>query len=310
VRGSRPWSQPLSATNAASGVGAGAAMLNGVVQPEGTSIAYFQYGTSAGYGASTPRQSLGSSLLPQPVSALLGGLTPATTYHFRIVDEQFGIIYGADQTFTTGSVPVIPPTPPIVAPTPPVVSYASPSYSRWRRGNHLAPITKARPPVGTVFSFTLNEQATVSLAFTQQVGGRKVGGKCVTQTKANQRKRSCKRSVTRAAMSFNGHQGLNKVAFQGRVSRSRTLGLGTYTLVITAINAAGQRSSPKQLTFTIVNSSSVFPAAPSARRAGHCPGETGPRTSFLASALGGPPSLNQRVPKPSPRQSGTGRPHT
>jgi hypothetical protein len=30
------------------------------------------------------------------------------------------------------------------------------------------------------------------------------------------------------------------------------LGLGAYTLVITATNAAGQRSSPKSLSFTIV----------------------------------------------------------
>jgi hypothetical protein len=245
-------SQPLSVTNAASGVGVGAATLNGVVQPEGASIAYFQYGTTSGYGASTPRQSLGFSLLPQAVSAVVGGLTSAMTYHFRIVDEQFGITYGADQTFTTGSAPVTPPVPPVVALMPPVVSYPSQSHSRWRRGNNLAKLTKTRPPVGTVFAFSLNEPATVGFAFTQPVSGRKVGGRCVAQTKANRRKRSCKRAVTRAAMSFSGHQGLNKVAFQGRVSGSKTLGLGTYTLVITATNIAGQRSSPKQLTFTIV----------------------------------------------------------
>jgi hypothetical protein len=243
-------SQPLSATNAASGVGVGAATLNGVVQPEGASIAYFQYGTSTGYGASTARQSLGSSLVPQAVSASVGGLTPATTYHFRIVDEQVGILYGADRTFTTAA--IAPVTPQIVAPTPPVVSYASQSYSRWRRANSLAKITRARPPVGTVFSFTLNEQASVSFLFTQQVGGRRVGGKCVGQTKSNRRRPACKRTVTRAAMSFNGHQGRDNVAFQGRVSRSKTLGLGTYTLIITATNTAGQRSSPKQLRFTIV----------------------------------------------------------
>jgi hypothetical protein len=58
--------------------------------------------------------------------------------------------------------------------------------------------------------------------------------------------------VTKGTLSFTGHAGTNHVSFQGRISRSKRLQLGTYTLIITATNAAGQGSSPKQLTFTIV----------------------------------------------------------
>jgi hypothetical protein len=106
--------------------------------------------------------------------------------------------------------------------------------------------------VGTTFSFTLNEQASVSFAFTQQVGGRKVNGRCVAQTKANRRRHACRRLLTRGTLSFTGHTGRNKLSFQGRVSRSKRLKPGTYTLIITATNTVAQRSIPKQLTFTIV----------------------------------------------------------
>jgi hypothetical protein len=58
--------------------------------------------------------------------------------------------------------------------------------------------------------------------------------------------------MTRGKLSFSGHSGTNKVSFQGRTSRSHELALGPYTLIITATNAAGQRSKPLQITFTIV----------------------------------------------------------
>ena len=145
-------------------------------------------------------------------------------------------------------------TPSVVAAPPvPTVANAAQSNSTWSEGNKLATLSrKKKPPVGTTFSFILNEQARVSFAFSQQVGGRKVKGKCVAQTKKNRRKPSCKRTVTRGTLSFTGHGGTNKVSFQGRISASKKLPLGRYKLVIFATNAAGQRSSPKSLSFTIV----------------------------------------------------------
>ncbi len=137
-------------------------------------------------------------------------------------------------------------------PVRPVVSQATETNKIWREGNKLAKISKVRLPVGTRFSFTLNQQASVSLTFTQRVGGRTVNGKCVAQTRNNRRKHSCKRTLTRGTMTFSAHAGANKVAFQGRISRSKRLSPGTYTLIITATNAGGQRSGPKSLGFTIV----------------------------------------------------------
>jgi hypothetical protein len=51
----------------------------------------------------------------------------------------------------------------------------------WRAGTKLAAITKKRLPVGPTFSFTLNERAQVSFAFTQKLPGRKVKGNCVAK---------------------------------------------------------------------------------------------------------------------------------
>jgi len=82
---------------------------------------------------------------------------------------------------------------------PPVVSHATQSHGRWREGRTLARISRSQshPPLGSTFSFRLNEAATVSFLFTQRSG---------------------RHSVTRGILTFEGEAGNNRVAFQGRVS--------------------------------------------------------------------------------------------
>jgi uncharacterized repeat protein (TIGR01451 family) len=137
--------------------------------------------------------------------------------------------------------------------TPPIVGDLAQSHRSWREGTALAGFARKRKlaPLGTTFSFTLNEQASVSFAFTQLAGGRKVKGKCVAQTKKSRHKPACHRTVTRGALTFTGQGGKNKVSFQGRISRSLKLPPGSYTLVVTATNAAGH-SAPKSIGFTIL----------------------------------------------------------
>jgi hypothetical protein len=135
----------------------------------------------------------------------------------------------------------------------PVIAGLAETRRIWREGHRPATFSRRhRPPIGTTFTFSLSEQAAVSFAFTQQVVGRKVNLKCVARTKRNRRKSACRRTVARGKLTFMGHAGNNRVSFQGRISHSNRLGLGSYTLVITATNAAGQHSIPKQLSFTIV----------------------------------------------------------
>jgi DNA-binding beta-propeller fold protein YncE len=74
------------------------------INPEGAETTYhFEYGTSEGYGSSTAQSSsIGSGFADGPASASLSGLTPATTYHYRVVAKSAaGTAFGPDREFTT-----------------------------------------------------------------------------------------------------------------------------------------------------------------------------------------------------------------
>ena len=236
---------PAATTASASTVGISGATLNGTALSEALGTAYFQYGATTAYGSSTPHQSLAASLAPSPVAAAVGGLASDTTYHDREVAENVGgPSYGSDQTFTTASRPLV-----VV----PAITAARESASIWREGSKLALISKKEPPVGTTFSFSLNEPSSVTFAFTQRASGHKVGHRCLDVGSNHGKRKTCKRTVTAGVLAFTGHAGTNKVAFGGRISKSKKLKSGRYTLVITATNSAGH-SSPVKLSFTIVAS--------------------------------------------------------
>ena len=89
----------------------------------------------------------------------------------------------------------------VVAPMPPILKLSigavGQSASVWREGNGLAQISsKKKPPLGTTFSFTLNEAGAVTFTFSHQVGGRRAHGKCVAPSSRNKHKAKCKRTVT------------------------------------------------------------------------------------------------------------------
>jgi DNA-binding beta-propeller fold protein YncE len=134
----------------------------------------------------------------------------------------------------------------------PVISAARQSASRWREGNRLAQVSRHKPPVGTVFSFSLNEQASVRFVFSRQLAGRRVRSRCVPQSAHNRHRKPCRRTVLAGGLALKGHAGTNRVRFQGRLSQSKRLRPGAYTLTITATDAAGARSAPVTLRFTIV----------------------------------------------------------
>ena len=202
---------------------------------------------------------VGSAPLVCPLGSLAVGAKATVTVVVR--PSQVGV---ATNTATIGGNPTDPNpennrsvlqttvlAPALVVPT---IANLAQTHGVWREGNKLAQISrrKKKPPVGTTFSFELNEQAAVTLTFTQRVKGRKVGHRCAAPTKSNKHRKSCKRTVTRAGLSLPGHAGTNKVAFYGRISHGKKLKPGRYTLVLTATNAAGEQSSPKRIVFTIV----------------------------------------------------------
>lgn len=101
---------PIATTGSASEVSQTNAILNATVNPEGGETAYchFEYGPTILYGkAAVCSPDPGEASTDTAVVAKAFGLSPDTTYHFRVVESTFGggITYGADQTFTTPPVP-------------------------------------------------------------------------------------------------------------------------------------------------------------------------------------------------------------
>lgn len=184
-----------------------------------------------------------ATLLPEGGVLVTGGnVGPISMYELSSAE-----IYG----------PVPPPK--AAAPTPPSITRLAETHKRWREGRASARITarkrkarRAGTPLGTTFTFTLNEQASVTFTFTQQLPGRTVKSKCGAQSRKNRRRHACERTVTRGALTFTGHAGRNTISFQGRLSRAQKLPPSRYELVVTARNTSGQ-SVTKRLWFVIVN---------------------------------------------------------
>ena len=89
-----------------------AATLQGGVYPNGNPTTYFwQYGPTTAYGQVTDVSPAVSGSAPVAATAVLSGLSPGTTYHYRLVAQspdsanpgQFLTQYGSDFTLTTSS---------------------------------------------------------------------------------------------------------------------------------------------------------------------------------------------------------------
>jgi streptogramin lyase len=103
-----PAAGPIVVTGSSSSVGTSSAMVTGSVNPNGQATTYhFDYGTSTSYGAQAPAPpdpSAGSGTTSQQVSATLTGLSPGTTYHYRLVaTNPAGTGFGSDQTLPTAT---------------------------------------------------------------------------------------------------------------------------------------------------------------------------------------------------------------
>jgi CSLREA domain-containing protein len=248
---------PQVTTGAASGISQTGGTLNGTVTPntlKATAASYhFDYGTTTAYGSSTPAAS-GSGT----VSASLTNLPPNTTYHFRLVasNADGGTAAGHDQTFTTR------PNPPLIKPkltglleTNRVFAVGATVTPLHKRGpDNLARTTSnqaASPhPRGTVFSFTLNQIATLKIKLSAQKPGRQQGRRCKPPSSQLRTHPSCTRSIPVATLTRSGVPGLNLVSFTGRLPH-RVLAPGRYQAVFTA-SSAGGTSGPQTIGFTIV----------------------------------------------------------
>ncbi len=83
--------------------------LYGGVNPNGEEATYyFEYGTTEAYGSRTTEASAGAGTKEVEISALIVGLSPTTTYHFRLVAKDgHGTFYSEDHEFVTGGAPPV-----------------------------------------------------------------------------------------------------------------------------------------------------------------------------------------------------------
>jgi hypothetical protein len=159
---------------------------------------------------------------------------------------------GADRTVSATFAPLAPvsSSPPAVAQAP-TLTHATQTYSRWRKpgaqshGDH----GKRTVPVGTTFSFELDEPASVTLSFIRQVPGLRVGRFCVALARRTEDRHNCTRHLPTGTLTLPAHAGKNYLHFAGTISK-RELKPGNYTLVLTA-SASGKQSPATQLNFTI-----------------------------------------------------------
>jgi virginiamycin B lyase len=111
------------------------------------------------------------------------------------------------------------------------------------------PVVAAK--TGTTIRYTLSEKATVKLRFERKLAGRRKGGKCVKPKRSLRHKRRCTRYKLAGTLTRSGKHGKNRVKFTGRIGK-KALKRGSYRLVVTAIDSAGNKSKAKRLAFRVV----------------------------------------------------------
>jgi hypothetical protein len=141
---------PVVSTGAASEVSQNSALISGTVDPEGVQTSYeFDIGTDTSYGTRLSGNA-GSVSGTETVTVGLGGLSPGTTYHFRLIATNvYGSASGTDVTFTTPDFPtalIAAPVAPALIPAPatafPTQRSAGPQTRSLSRAQKLADALK------------------------------------------------------------------------------------------------------------------------------------------------------------------------
>jgi len=208
---------PLAATTAATSVAYSTVTLSGTVNPSyRETTAYFEYGSSTGYGSKTPVRIVGSGNGQVSFAEPLAGLRQGVTYHYRLVASSAeGTTLGVDQSFTT------------LDRTKPVLTLLRVVPGLFHRVN------------GASFTFTLSENATVTFRFDHVLRGVRRGGRCVKITRRNRHRRPCTRYLpVPGSVVLAGAEGQNSIHFDATVGTT-LLPFGAYRLRGTPKDAAG-----------------------------------------------------------------------
>jgi hypothetical protein len=156
-----------------------------------------------------------------------------------VVTDPLGRQASAQKTVAVAARPGGGPSPAVADTVAPLISSLSARPTRVRRGRAMQ------------FRFHLSETAAVKLKIQRALPGRRQGGACRAPSARNRTGRRCTRFVRLTTLSATGKQGANTVPFSGRVKR-RKLATGRYRALVTAVDAAGNRSIARAVSFKVV----------------------------------------------------------
>ena len=107
-------------------------------------------------------------------------------------------------------------------------------------------LLRARVKMGTVFRYSLSEEATVTFTVERALAGRKVGRRCRRATRGNRGRPRCTRYRRAGRFAVASKAGRNDKPFAGKIGR-KSLAAGRYRVTLAAVDAAGNRSRPRKL---------------------------------------------------------------
>jgi hypothetical protein len=173
---------------------------------------------------------------------------------FKLLDRGSGqpLSLPSDDRFELAPIWLTDPYPPS-APAAPADRVAPRFIGRVRVTNRRfrARASAKRAPVGTRFVYRLSEAATVTIAIERRAAGRRLGGRCVKPKRRNRDRRRCARWVRRGRLVTRASAGRNSTPFSGRLKR-RALRSGRHRARLLAVDAAGNRSQERRVSFRIV----------------------------------------------------------
>jgi hypothetical protein len=141
--------------------------------------------------------------------------------------------------------------------TAPVADRISPALSALGITNKKFAVGSASTPVaarakkGTTFVYTLSEPARTTITIERADTGRRKGKSCVKATSKNRKAKKCTLYVKVGALDRTGTPGANAVPFSGRIGK-KALKPAAYRATLVAADAAGNKSKPKTIAFTVV----------------------------------------------------------
>ena len=183
------------------------------------------------------------------------GLTNGTSYTFRLTATN-----AAGQSPTSVDSNAVTPTaapvsPPGTQPGPGggatlTASAFKVTHNRFAVAKQKTALTARKTPKGTTFTFKLSAAAVSRITIAQQLNGRRKGKRCVAPRRGLKRK--CMRLKKVGTLTREHTKaGANRVPFSGRLGK-RALRPGKYKATLVATDAAGHKSKPLALTFTVV----------------------------------------------------------